>query len=256
MNLLNKRGGFLAVSLMALALLVAVLAGGLYLGEGRALAAGAAQANPAPAEQQAAAPVAQATRTGTQGIGTGIGDNQMPAGISHQMAQSGPVPGVKNTSQQAAMVADVSFTLRTDVGEKGLAFVGVGGTIDGQVNPKLVVAEGAVVQITLVNGDGALHDVVFPDFGGATEQVASKGASTTTVFKADKAGEFAYFCSVPGHRQAGMEGLLVVGEGESVEETGADIVMDPAEVPAPVGSRGPQNLEIDAGDGRAEGPAG
>jgi nitrite reductase (NO-forming) len=237
MSFFNGRRGFWAIGLTMLALLVAILAGGLYLGEGRAQAAGA--------QEQTAAPQGQTGGPTTHGLGTGVGDMQMPAGQSHQAAQTGPVPGVKNKSQQAAMVADVSFTLQTAVGESGLVYVGVGGTIDGQVNPRLVVPEGAVVQITLVNGDGALHDVVFPDFGGASEQVAAKGSSSTTVFKADKAGEFAYFCSVPGHRQAGMEGLLVVGEGETVEETGADIIMDPADVPAPLGNRAAQNLKIE-----------
>jgi nitrite reductase (NO-forming) len=236
MSFLNKRGGFLVISLVTLALLAALLAAGLDLAEGRAQAAGPGA--------RAAAPLAQGGGP-THGVGTGIGDMQMPAGQRHQAAQTGPVPGVKNTTQQAEMVADTSFTLRTDVGPEGLVFVGVGGTIEGQTNPRLIVPEGAVVQITMVNGDGALHDVVVPDFGGASEQIASKGSSSTFVFKADKAGQFPYFCSVPGHRQAGMEGLLVVGEAEVVEETGEDIVMDPADVPAPVGNRGPQNLKID-----------
>ncbi len=84
-----------------------------------------------------------------------------------------------------------------------------------------------------------------PTFGAASEQVLTKGSSSTTVFKADKAGQFAYFCSLPGHRQAGMEGQLVVGEAQAVEETGADIVRDPADVPAPIGSRVAQNVRID-----------
>ena len=236
MNFLNHRRGFFAIALLTIGALVGMLAGGVYLGQERVSAASAGHAM---------APAAQATPAGQQGMGTGIGDRETTSAMAHQMAQSGPVPGVKNASDQAAMVADVSFTLRTEVNQSGLTFVGVGGAIDGQVNPRLVVAEGAVVQITLVNGDGALHDVVFPDFGGASEQIATKGSSSTTVFRADKAGEFAYYCSVPGHRQAGMEGVLVVGDGEVIEETGADIIMDPADVAAPVGDRAAQNLTID-----------
>ena len=41
-----------------------------------------------------------------------------------------------------------------------------------------------------------------------------KGASSVTAFRADQAGEFAYFCSLPGHRPAGMEGKIVVGSGK------------------------------------------
>jgi nitrite reductase (NO-forming) len=153
-------------------------------------------------------------------------------------------PGVQ-TGNPVSLVPDVSFTLRTEVGKAGLTFVGVGGAIDGQINPKLEVAQDAVVQVTLVNGDGALHDVVFPDFNAGTERITGIGASSTTVFRASQEGEFAYFCSLPGHRQAGMEGQLVVGAGAAaVEDTGADIVRDPADLPAPVGNRGPQMVEV------------
>ena len=45
-----------------------------------------------------------------------------------------------------------------------MAFVGVGGDIEGVVNPTLRVNTGDVVQIGLVNNDGIEHDVVFPEF--------------------------------------------------------------------------------------------
>src|SRR5262249_58609375 len=86
-----------------------------------------------------------------------------------------------------------------------------GGDIEGAVNPVLRAAVGDVVQVALVNNDGIEHDVSFPDFKAATDRVNRKGASSVTVFRADPAGEFAYFCSLPGHRQAGMEGKIVVG---------------------------------------------
>jgi hypothetical protein len=62
----------------------------------------------------------------------------------------------------------------------------------------------------MVNGDGVEHDVVFPDFKAATDKVNRKGASSVTVFRVGQSGEFVYFCSLPGHRQAGMEGKIVV----------------------------------------------
>jgi nitrite reductase (NO-forming) len=96
----------------------------------------------------------------------------------------------------------VRFRLRTALAEGKMAFVGMGGDIDGVVNPPLRVPEGAVVQVDLLNDDGIEHDVAFPDFEAATERVVQKGASSVTVFRADKVGAFAYFCSVPGHRPA------------------------------------------------------
>ena len=107
------------------------------------------------------------------------------------------------------------------------------------------VAEGAVVQITLVNGDGAMHDVVFPDFQAATEQVIAKGSSSTTVFKAGKTGSSPTSapCRVTGRRAWKVSWSW--GRPQAVEETGADIVRDPATCPAPIGNRPAQNVRID-----------
>ena len=71
--------------------------------------------------------------------------------------------------------------------------------------------EGAVVQINLVNGDGATHDLSVPEFNVKSNQVNDKGASTSIVFKADKKGVFTYICTLPGHVAAGMIGKIVVG---------------------------------------------
>ena len=58
---------------------------------------------------------------------------------------------------------DIRYTLRSGIAEGQMVFIGVGGAIDGQVNPVLIAAQGQIVQVTLINGEGAAHDVVFPD---------------------------------------------------------------------------------------------
>ncbi|MCC7354299.1 MAG: nitrite reductase, copper-containing, partial [Anaerolineae bacterium] len=122
-----------------------------------------------------------------------------------------------------------------------------GGAIDGATNPTLQVKVGDVVQVTLVNGDGAEHDVSFPDFNATSDRVVTKDASSVIVFRADKKGEFSYFCTVLGHRQAGMEGRLVVGEEGEVTAAaeGQSVVRDPTDLPSPVGARAPQSLRVD-----------
>ncbi|MFZ2296231.1 MAG: copper-containing nitrite reductase [Polaromonas sp.] len=140
---------------------------------------------------------------------------------------------------------DVTFTLRTDIADGKLVFVGEAGAIKGKVNPQLAVAEGAIVQINLVNGDGATHDITVPDFKAASNQLNTKGASTTIVFRADKKGEFTYICSLPGHVQAGMIGKILVGEGAAKPKAlGAEVSRSPMEVGQPVGARGPQSLTV------------
>ncbi len=142
-------------------------------------------------------------------------------------------------------VADVVFTLRTDIADGKLVFMGNAGAINGKANPTLNVPLGAVVQINLVNGDGATHDLTVADFAAKSNQINVKGSSTSIVFRADKKGEFTYICSLPGHVQAGMIGKLVVGDvGAQKKPLGVDISRDPREVGTPVGARGPQHLKV------------
>lgn len=139
----------------------------------------------------------------------------------------------------------VTFTLRTDIADGKLVFMGDQGALTGKVNPELRVPHGAVVQINLVNGDGATHDIVVPDFNAKSNQLNDKGASTSIVFKADKKGEFTYICSLPGHVAAGMIGKLIVGDTPvKAAPKAADISANPMEVGKPVGKRGPQKLTV------------
>ncbi|GAB6196421.1 hypothetical protein PAGU2595_017300 [Lysobacter xanthus] len=147
-------------------------------------------------------------------------------------------------STNVAPVADVVFTLRSEIADGKLVFIGDAGAIKGQVNPDLKVPEGKVVQINFVNGDGALHDISVPDFGAKSDQLSDKGASTTIVFRTTKSGTFEYFCSLPGHKAAGMVGKLIVGNTAAATSTATEISKDPTQVGTPVGKRAPQNSEI------------
>src|SRR5262245_28966047 len=150
-------------------------------------------------------------------------------------------------SPAAEYVPNARFRLRTALAEGKLAFVGVGGNIDGVANATLPVSEAAVVQVDLLNDDGIEHDVIFPDFDAATERVAQKGASSVTVFRAANPGTFAYFCSVPGHRQAGMEGQIVVGAPRPALPAPAlmSLARDPVDLSGPLTPRPPTTVRID-----------
>jgi plastocyanin len=55
------------------------------------------------------------------------------------------------------------------------------------------------------------HDVVIEDSGGNEVARTDVITGTTTTTNADlKAGSYTFFCSVDGHREAGMEGTLTV----------------------------------------------
>ncbi|OKO84241.1 nitrite reductase [Bradyrhizobium sp. NAS80.1] len=152
------------------------------------------------------------------------------------------------TAPGANYVPGLRYTLRTGIAEGRMVFIGVGGSIDGQVNPVLSAAEGQVVQVTLINGEGAEHDIVFDNQGpaGSSAHIVGRGASTSIAFPAAKAGDYAYFCSVPGHRLSGMEGkFLVTPQPPPQTVVEADISQKPSDVPPSVGNRGPQTVRVD-----------
>lgn len=150
--------------------------------------------------------------------------------------------------QRAAppMTATVKYTLRSGIAEGRMVFIGIGGEIDGQVNPTLHAALGELVQVTLINGEGAEHDITFPDQNAKSPRVTGRGASTTLAFQVTKVGDFVYFCTVPGHRQAGMEGKFqVTPKPPQPSVVEADIAHDPAGVSPPIGERGPKTVRVD-----------
>jgi uncharacterized cupredoxin-like copper-binding protein len=75
---------------------------------------------------------------------------------------------------------------------------------------KSATATAGTVTIELTNDSSTPHDVHIEgpdgDLGG-TEEVT--GGSTTADVELE-AGDYTFFCSVPGHREAGMEGDLTV----------------------------------------------
>ena len=155
-----------------------------------------------------------------------------------------------------------------------MVFVGTGGTIDGVINPQLQAKVGDIVTLNLTSGEGAEHNLVIPDLNVDSGHVVGQGKTVSVTFGIDQAGTFSYYCDLPGHRQAGMEGVLEVAgqagaaptptagmaamdgptevvDGASgaaapaTQSSGADIVRDPTDLPGPLGARGPQHVRLD-----------
>lgn len=123
-------------------------------------------------------------------------------------------PAVLDPTPTAEMGGYVEFILVT-VSENGkLLYRGVGGSIDGLINPELYVRAGDTVRIILLNGDGMAHDLFLPDFDVKTAYVMGFDDRTEIVFSVGEAlpGSYVYYCTLPGHRSAGQEGLLVIGQ--------------------------------------------
>ena len=176
------------------------------------------------------------------------------AGGAHQLqaapAAAQPAPAGTSQARQSApdtgYIPDARYTLRSGIAEGRMVYLGVGGAIDGKVNPVLTAAEGQVVQLTLINGEGAEHDIVFPDQDARSPRVTGKGASTTVAFRAGRSGDFTYFCSVPGHQLAGMQGqFLVTPKPPAQTVVEADISREPTDLPPPIAKREPKTVRVD-----------
>jgi len=76
---------------------------------------------------------------------------------------------------------------------------------------KDVSAKAGSVTIDFQNNEAIPHDVAVEDSSGqevgATDLVASGSANATVDLQP---GSYTFFCTVPGHREAGMEGTLTV----------------------------------------------
>ncbi|HJM68008.1 MAG TPA: copper-containing nitrite reductase [Candidatus Thalassarchaeaceae archaeon] len=147
---------------------------------------------------------------------------------------------------------DVSYTLRAE----NMAFIGVGGSIDGITNPDLPIAVGDRVTLTLIMSESNLHDVTIEYYNVATSQLTEEGSEDSLTFIASAEGTYAYYCSIPGHRAGGMEGNFIIGTGQGpsnfVEaQIGAaldvdtdNIARDPLDIPPPTGRNETADVHI------------
>ncbi len=96
---------------------------------------------------------------------------------------------------------------------------GGGSTVDLEADPNgelaytttEATAEAGEVTIDFKNPQALTHDVAIEDEAGETvgqTELIGEGETSETVNL--KPGTYKYYCTVPGHREAGMEGTLVV----------------------------------------------
>lgn len=134
-------------------------------------------------------------------IVTGRDAHDVAAYVARSVAAPGKETGILATAVKAAgggkpaVAKDGSLEIDADPG--------------GQLAYVTNQASGTAGQITvkMANKTGTPHDIVID--GKGKGEVVKDGA--VSQFQADfQAGSYTYYCSVPGHRQAGMEGKLTV----------------------------------------------
>jgi nitrite reductase (NO-forming) len=164
---------------------------------------------------------------------------------SHSAAAAAEKDTAVIVGSSAQDPAALSFTLKTAIADGRMVFIGQDGEIDGQVNPTLRANPGDTVEILLINGDGAPHDLAIPDLNVSTEIISGQNTETRLKFTASKEGSFVYICSVPGHRQAGMEGMLIVGDQAEIAEVTTSVARAADDLPAPLNRTTPETLQVE-----------
>jgi len=91
-------------------------------------------------------------------------------------------------------------TLKIETASSGLAF-----------SSDTAESEAGEVTVDFNNAQSVPHDVAFEDSSGKTvgqTEVIAEGEDSAVVNL--KPGTYTFFCTIPGHREAGMEGTLTV----------------------------------------------
>jgi plastocyanin len=132
--------------------------------------------------------------------------------------ETGAVAGAAQEAEEKAEEAGEEAEGKAEEVEKE-AEGASGGSIAVEADPsgnlaftsEKITAEAGNDTIDFTNESPVPHDVVIEDENGKElggTEVTSEGSETAEVEL--KPGTYTFFCSVPGHRQAGMEGTLTI----------------------------------------------
>jgi plastocyanin len=128
--------------------------------------------------------------------------------------------GSSNSSSSPTTTSEATSESNAGGGESEAGEAGGGGSVvnleadpGGQLayTTDEATAKAGKVSIDFKNPQALGHDVAIEDSSGKTvgqTEVIESGATTTSVNL--KPGTYTYYCTIPGHREAGMEGTLVV----------------------------------------------
>ncbi|HVD85972.1 MAG TPA: plastocyanin/azurin family copper-binding protein [Solirubrobacterales bacterium] len=130
--------------------------------------------------------------------------------------------GSDNTTSEATAPPSKSTTETEETNEGNEAEGGTAGsasTVDIEADPEgglsftsdSASAKAGKVTVDFTNSSPVPHNVTIEDEGGETVAATETLTEGSEAAKANlKPGTYTFYCSVPGHRDAGMEGTLTV----------------------------------------------
>lgn len=114
-----------------------------------------------------------------------IGGNATPVAAASPVSESSPVASAAGANAFAVNTVDINF------------------------DPKeLTIPADTDVKVTVTNKGVLQHDFTIDELKVATKLLNGGDSETVTINA--KAGTYEYYCTVPGHREAGMVGNLIV----------------------------------------------
>ena len=142
--------------------------------------------------------------TGTTASGAVFGPGMMGGGFGPGMMGGGMGPGMMGQGHMSSF-GGASRGVTAPI--TGAPTVSVTAT-DLKFSPAEITLPSREANLTLVNQGAVLHDITVPGLG--VRVVAAAGQTTTVGLRDLPAGRYAGYCSVPGHREAGMRIAIVV----------------------------------------------
>lgn len=123
-------------------------------------------------------------------------------------------------------VSTRKYVLTTGFEAGNLVYLGVGGDINGQINPTLRANPGETITIVLVNSGEGEHDVTFPALKVKTKRVSESGESVSVTFTVpNQVANIEYYDSVANHAEIGMVGELQISGELLSDSTGNDLTL-------------------------------
>lgn len=114
---------------------------------------------------------------------------------------SAPAPSATPSSTSSSAPSASAQTVSLEANKEGQL----------EYNTKSLSAKAGAVTIAFTNASSLPHNVTVESASGETVGASETFAGgTKNVSVSLKPGTYKFFCSVPGHRQAGMEGTLTV----------------------------------------------
>jgi plastocyanin len=133
-------------------------------------------------------------------VACGGSSSSESTGAAEPTTESGGSAGAEENEGGEAESGGSGGALAIEAASSGLEF-----------SSDTATAEAGTVTVDFNNPQSLGHDVAIEDSGGETlgeTEVVTEGESSTTVEL--EPGTYTFYCTVPGHREAGMEGTLTV----------------------------------------------